>query len=96
MEDLTVLRNLSRAIFGLDCSFSTRDWTFHTLIVNRVTSLRCLSPRPPNIPMYVYSKYETNMGSISLQSNRFSKVGTAGEIVRKARVQEDVMSKWKC
>ena len=95
MEDLTASRNPSRAFFDLGSSFSTRDRTFHTLIGNKVTSLRCLSPDPFSIPMYVYSKYERNLESISLQSTRISKAGTAGENERNARVQKDVISNLK-
>ena len=86
MEDLKTSRNPSRALFDLGSSFSTRDRTFYMLIGNKVTSLRCLSPRLFSIPMYVHSKYETNVESISLHITSFSKAGIAGEIGRNAGV----------
>ena len=95
MEDLTASRNTSRALFDLGCSFPTQDRTFHMLIGNKVTYLRCLSPRPPSILMYVYSKYVRNVESISLQSTRFSKAGIPGEIGKNTRMQKEVISNLK-
>ena len=65
------------------------------LIGNEATSLRCLSPHPLSILMYVYSNYETNVGGISLQSTRFSKARIAGEIGRNATKQKDFRRKLK-
>ena len=65
------------------------------VIWNKVTSLSCLSPHHLSIPMFVYSKYETNLVGISSQLTSFSKAGIAAEIGRNARVQKDFMRKFK-